>query len=108
MRAHALSSSSHVQSHRDLLSAKIDQPTVLIHDTHRYIGDVPRDDRQINDLRRDFRHFISRWNVRRELVYRMRGLAVAVRPRRDVAFYANDVNGHDIYRLVGRVPLIRL
>lgn len=54
------------------------------------------------------RQFISRWHVWSEFVYCMYRMLVVVRSRGNVAFNANYVHIHDVYRFVGRILSIRL
>ena len=68
----------YVQSNGDLLSAKIEQSVILIHNAKRQIRNAPYNDRMVNDLRRSFRYLISWWHAQRKLMYRMHTLVVAV------------------------------
>jgi len=61
---------------------------VLIHDADHYIGNDLCNDREINDLRRRFRQFISRRNVWRKFVYRVHRFTI-VSLHGDIAFNAN-------------------
>ena len=78
-----------MKSNRYLFSMKVYQLSVLIHYMYRYIGNVSRDDWEINDVWGNIGQFISRWNVHREFVYRMHWFIVIVRIGSNVAFYTN-------------------
>ena len=90
--------SVHVNS--NLLSAKIEQSSVLIHNANCQIRKVSYNDWKVNDLRRPFRYRIFRQHAWRKFVYRVQAPVVAIRTRGYVALDTYDIHVDDIYQHV--------